>query len=137
MSHLRDAWAGVMKEVNKISKRVGGFLHSSRPVTFEDGSLLVEVQFEFHAKTMSDPANAEVLRNAIHAALGISPQLTFVERGGAPAAVQPEAVAEPAPEPDISDIADAAPIEDTEHDPVELVKRGLGGEIVEERENDG
>ena len=99
--------------------------------------MLVEVQFEFHAKTMSDPANADVLRNAIHAALGISPQLTFVERGGAPAAAQPETVVEPAPEPDLSDIAEAAPIEDTEHDPVELVKRGLGGEIVEERENDG
>jgi len=136
LSHLRDAWAGVMKEVNKVSKRVGGYLHSSRPVTFENGSLLVEVQFEFHAKTMSEQANADVLRNAIHAALGISPQLTFVERGGAAAPAQPEAVAEPAPEPDIGEIADAAPIEATEHDPVELVKRGLGAEIVEEKEAD-
>ena len=138
LSHLRDAWGGVIKEVNKISKRVGGFLHSSRPVSFEDGSLLVEVQFEFHAKTMSDPANSEVLRNAIHAALGVSPQLRFVERGGAAAPIEPEraeAVA-PEPEPDISEIVDAAPIESTDQDPVELVKRGLGAEIVEERETD-
>ena len=138
LSHLRDAWSGVMKEVNKISKRVGGFLHSSRPVSFDDGSLLVEVQFEFHAKTMSDPANADVLRNAIHAALGVSPQLRFVERGGAAAPIEaeaPEATA-PEPEPHISEIADAAPIEATDQDPVELVKRGLGAEIVEERETD-
>ena len=126
-----------MKEVNKISKRVGGFLHSSRPVSFEDGSLLVEVQFEFHAKTMSDPANADVLRNAIHAALGVAPQLRFVERGGDAAPIEPDTPATaPEPEPDISDIADAAPIEATDQDPVELVKRGLGAEIVEERETD-
>ena len=126
-----------MKEVNKISKRVGGFLHSSRPVSFEDGSLLVEVQFEFHAKTMSDPANADVLRNAIHAALGVAPQLRFVERGGDAAPIEPDTPGTaPEPEPDISDITDAAPIEATDQDPVELVKRGLGAEIVEERETD-
>ena len=135
LSHLRDAWSGVMKEVNKVSKRVGGFLHSSRPVSFEDDLLLVEVQFEFHAKTMADPDNAEKLRSAIHAALGISPKLTFVERGGT-APSEPEVAPEPEPEPDISEIADAAPLASTDHDPVELVKRGLGAEIVEERERD-
>jgi DNA polymerase-3 subunit gamma/tau len=135
LSHLRDAWPGVMKEVNKVSKRVGGFLHSSRPLTFEDGTLLVEVQFEFHAKTMSDVANADILRNAIHAALGIAPQLAFAERGSA-VPVETESAEEPEPEPNIAEIADAAPIEATEHDPVELVKRGLGAEIVEEREAD-
>ncbi len=65
---------------------------------------------------------------ALHAALGVRPQLRFVERGK-------DAVAEEAPAPaeSMSEFEDAQPIEGGEHDPFELVKKGLGAEVVEER----
>ena len=127
--HVRDAWAATLKETNKTSKRIGAFLHSSRPVSMDGELLLVEVQSDFHAQAMTEQRNKEVLADAIHAALGIRPQLRFVERGKDSA---PEDAAAPATE-SMSDLEDAQPIEGGEHDPFELVKKGLGAEVVEER----
>ena len=130
-SHVKDAWSAALKETNKVSKRIGAFLHSSRPVSLEGDELLVEVQSDFHAHAMSDMKNKEVLAGAVHAVLGIKPQLRFVERGkdAEPARVQEQ----PAPADAIADYAEAESIEGSEHDPLELVKKGLGAEVVEER----
>ena len=130
--HVKDAWSAVMKETNQASKRIGAFLHSSRPVSLTGDELLIEVQSGFHAQAMADAKNREVLAGAIHAALGIKPVLRFAERGqdAAPVPATPEA--DPASE-NIGDFEDAQPIEGGEHDPLELVKKGLGAEVVEER----
>ena len=127
--HVRDAWPATLKETNKTSKRIGAFLHSSRPVSMDGELLLVEVQSDFHAQAMTEQRNKEVLADAIHAALGIRPQLRFVERGKD---AVPEDAATP-PTESMSDFEDAQPIEGGEHDPFELVKKGLGAEVVEER----
>ena len=127
--HVRDAWAATLKETNKTSKRIGAFLHSSRPVSMDGELLTVEVQSDFHAQAMNELRNKEVLAEALHAALGVRPQLRFVERGK-------DAVAEEATPHAVDSIAefeDAQPIEGGEHDPFELVKKGLGAEVVEER----
>ena len=127
--HVRDAWPATLKETNKSSKRIGAYLHSSRPVSMEGELLLVEVQSDFHAQAMTEQRNKEVLADAIHAALGIRPQLRFVQRGKD---AEPEDAAAPATE-SMSEFEDAQPIEGGEHDPFELVKKGLGAEVVEER----
>jgi hypothetical protein len=92
--------------------------------------LVVEVQSDFHAQAMSELRNKEVLADAVHAALGVKPQLRFVERGkeAAPFEGPPPTESE-----NIADFVDAEPIEGGEHDPFELVKKGLGAEVVEER----
>ncbi|MDP9067776.1 MAG: DNA polymerase III subunit gamma/tau [Actinomycetota bacterium] len=129
--HVRDAWGAVMKESNKVSKRIGAYLHSSRPFSMEGDDLVVEVQSGFHAQAMSEQKNKEVLASAVYAALGIRPQLRFVERGKDPAVAPADPAADGSDE--IEDYADAQPIEGGEHDPLELVKKGLGAEVVEER----
>ena len=127
--HVRDAWPATLKETNKASKRIGAFLHSSRPVSMEGELLVVEVQSDFHAQAMTEQRNKEVLGDALHAALGIRPQLRFVERGKDAVVDDPT----PAGSESIADFEDAQPIEGGEHDPFELVKKGLGAEVVEER----
>jgi DNA polymerase-3 subunit gamma/tau len=124
-AHFKDAWPTVVKEVNKRSKRVGAFLNPSRPVRFEGSTLIVEVQSEFHAQAMSQEANKELLSTAVHSALGAQPPLDFIEKDKAPAAavVVEESVEDLPPEGESIE----------EADPVELVRKDLGAEIVEER----
>jgi DNA polymerase III subunit gamma/tau len=123
-THFKDAWPTVIKEVNKRSKRVGAFLNPSRPVRFEGQTLVVEVQSDFHAQAMSEKANKELLATAVHSALGAGPPLSFVEKDKAPpvAAVE-ESVEDLPPEGEAVE----------EADPVELVRKDLGAEVVEER----
>jgi hypothetical protein len=89
-----------------------------------DGELLrVELQSEFHVGEMHKEANRAMLSAALFATLGVRPRIEF-EPQGAPGtrAERDEGTA---------DYSDSKPAE--EHDPVELVRKGLGAEIVEER----
>ena len=131
--HVKDAWPAVMKETNQASKRIGAYLHSSRPTALTGDELMIEVQSGFHAQAMSDAKNREVLAGAIHAALGIKPVLRFVERGQEATPVAATTPGADAAAEHIEDFEDAEPIEGGEHDPLELVKKGLGAEVVEER----
>jgi DNA polymerase-3 subunit gamma/tau len=124
LGHIKDAWAAILREVNKRSKKVWGLLNPSHPLQLEDGVLVVEVQSEFHESTMGLERNRDLLAEAVHAALGIRPDLRFAaRRAAAPPPVADDAV----------DLADAAPVSER-HDPIELVKKGFSAEVVEERE---
>ncbi len=120
-----------MAETNKVSRRIGALLNPSRPVSMEGEDLVVEVQSDFHAKEMTAERNRQVLSEALYAALGIRPRLRFVERGRDP--VPAETVPSPPVTDSMADFEEAESIEGGEHDPLELVKKGLGAEVVEER----
>lgn len=122
--HIKDAWPATMKEVNRRSKRVWGLLTPSRPLRLDGDALVVEVQSPFHESSMNEPANRQILADALHAALGIAPTLVFAARGA-----DKEAPTESLDE--VIDHRDAKPI-DAADDPVELVKKGLSAEVVEE-----
>jgi DNA polymerase III subunit gamma/tau len=124
LNHVKDAWGAILKEVKGRSKKVWGLLSPSRPLQLEDDVLVVEVQSDFHVSTMGIDRNRELLADSVHAALGIKPGLAFSAR--------PPAGAAP-PQEDAVDLAEAVPVADA-HDPVELVKKGFGAEVVEERE---
>jgi hypothetical protein len=119
--HVKDAWPATLREVGKRSKRVGAFLNPSRPVRFEGDQLVVQVQSDFHVGEMSEPRNRDMLIDALHASLGIRPKLAFATQGGD---------AQHSSEGDPEDLADAR---QDDRDPVEIVKEGLGAEVVEER----
>jgi DNA polymerase III subunit gamma/tau len=116
--HIKEAWPATLREVAKRSKRVAAFLHSSRPREYEGENLIVDVQSEFHAGEMAHERNRVLLADALHSVLGVSPRLKFAAAGRPVAAT-----ADDAGEPD--DVSDHP-------DPVELVKKGLSAEIVEE-----
>jgi DNA polymerase-3 subunit gamma/tau len=125
LNHIKDAWQPILKEVSRRSKRVWGLLTPSQPAVYEDGVLTVEVQSEFHQSTMAMERNRDTLSDAVHAALGIRPALSFEVRSqGASSRQTAESV-------DL--VADARPIEERE-DPIELVKKGFRAEVVEESE---
>ncbi|MDQ3963349.1 MAG: DNA polymerase III subunit gamma/tau [Actinomycetota bacterium] len=123
LGDVKEAWAVTLAELGKVSKRVAALLSPSRPVAFDGTTLTVEVQSNFHRDEMADATSTQMLSDAMHAALGIRPQLRFATRG---AEIEPD---EPAP--DISDLADARTVEAA--DAIELVKKGLSAEVVEER----
>jgi hypothetical protein len=114
-----------LQELRKSSMRVWGLLNPSRPLSFNNAKLEIEVQSAYHSEEMSTAANTALVADALHAALGVRPVVVFVARG---AAAPPPAKDDL---PDIDDaVADATPVES---DPIELIRKGLGGEVVEEK----
>ena len=123
--HIKDAWPQTLREVSKASKRVHALLNPSRPLTYDDGALVAEVQSDFHAEEMTGDRNRTMLIDALHASLGIKPQVSFVAVGSkqAPPVSEDE-------DSSVVDISDTTPAE-ADHDPIELLKKGLGAEVVE------
>ena len=128
-AHIRDSWPVTLQEVGKKSRRIQGFLNPSRPKRLEDGILVIEVQAAFHADEMAKDDNRSVLADAIHAALGVRPALRFSARG----TEEGDAGGSDDHEKEAVSIDETTPATDADQDAVELVKKGLGAEIVEER----
>ena len=73
---------------------------------------------------MNDERNCEIVAAGLYAALGVRPRLSFQ-------AIQKEPVISlDAPQP--SDLGDLASAQGPGEDPIELVKKGLHAEVVEE-----
>jgi DNA polymerase-3 subunit gamma/tau len=140
---IKESWQATLREVNRRSKRVWGLLSPSRPAALEDSVLMVEVQSEWHRDEMGragrqdKTSNAGILSEALFSALGIRPDLKFQAR----TSVQDDAHETPAKQrsavaqraaPDSEEVPDIH--ETTEmDDPVDLIKKGFGAEVVEER----
>ena len=128
LGDIKESWAVALDEVKKISRRVAAMLSPSRPLSFDGGKLEVEVQSAFHADEMSEATNKAKLAEALYAALGVRPDLSFSARGVG-------STPEPAKDdlPDIGEaVAESTVVQD---DPIELVRKGLGAEVVEEKTN--
>jgi DNA polymerase-3 subunit gamma/tau len=118
LGHVKEAWAATLREVGKRSKRVAAYLHASRPVEYDGNVLVVDVQSDFHAGAMSEARNRELVIEALQSSLGIRPQVAFGTQDNRPAAAE-------AADGDHEIVAEGP-------DPIELVKKGFGAEIVEE-----
>jgi DNA polymerase-3 subunit gamma/tau len=124
LGDIKESWAVTLQELRKSSMRVWGLLNPSRPLSFDGGNLEVEVQSAYHSEEMSTASNTAMVADALHAALGVRPQVVFVARGATHVEPEKDDL------PDISVAADATAVQD---DPIELVRKGLGAEIVEEK----
>ncbi|MDQ3783540.1 MAG: DNA polymerase III subunit gamma/tau [Actinomycetota bacterium] len=124
LAEMKETWHATLQEVKKRSKRVWGMLNPSRPISFEDGELTVEVQSPFHEASMNDERNRAIVSAGLHAALGVRPALVFQAlRKESAVAVETHGA---------SNFGDAAPASGAGEDPIELVKKGLHAEVVEE-----
>jgi DNA polymerase-3 subunit gamma/tau len=141
LAHIKDAWPATLQELGKRSKRIQAFLNPSRPLRYDGEVLVVEVQSPFHETTMSEDRHRDTLADALFASLGVRPSLTFAARGSEVSAGVEDTASESAgtsPKPAASEVAEiadyetAVPVEQS-HDPIELIKKGLGAEVVEER----
>jgi DNA polymerase III subunit gamma/tau len=149
LGHVRGAWDATMVEVNRRSKRVGAFLNPSRPLELDGDRLVVEVQSKFHAKEMAGEKNRDLFADALHAALGIRPHVAFSARGEA-ASDEPQIEATAASAGHTTEAGPQGkparasnnegtdnfvgePLSDVDEDPIELVKKGLAAQVVEEK----
>lgn len=139
---IKDAWSAVMADMGHRSKRIQALCNPSRPVRLDGQTLVVEVQSKFHEGEMTTERNRSVLSDAINATLGVRMPLAFLTRGASSAAdssgdaVQksvPASSPAPAAQDEPEFFEDTKPMSESDHDPVELLKRGLGAEVVEER----
>jgi hypothetical protein len=124
LGDIKEAWAATLGELKKSSVRVAAMLNPSRPLAYSDGTLEVGVQSQYHADEMSVTTNMTLLADALHAALGVRPELLFTAQGATGKAQVKDV------EETVDAAADATPIQD---DPVELVRKGFGAEVVEEK----
>ena len=134
--HVKDSWPATLREVGRQSKRVAALLNPSRPVSYEGDTLTVEVQSEFHAESLAADRNRSMLADALLAALGIKPTVVFTPQGASGPPQPPQDAGSPQATTaarDEDDYSETEPAGDGEHDPVELVRKGFGAEIVEER----
>lgn len=142
---IKESWPATLREVNRRSKRVWGLLSPSRPASLEAEVLMVEVQSEWHrdemgrAATASKTSNKQILAEALFAALGVRPELRFQARGSVQDEVSGETHGEPAAssprrgsDADVAEVSDIGETTEME-DPVDLLKKGLGAEVVEEQ----
>lgn len=145
---IKDAWAAVMADMGHRSKRIQALCNPSRPLRLEGETLVVEVQSKFHEGEMAADRNRSILSDAIFATLGVRLPLAFAARGASAAAdapapagfpsptgaaADPVAAAAPSIAPEEESFEDSKPLSGSDHDPIELLKQGLGAEIVEER----
>jgi DNA polymerase III subunit gamma/tau len=143
-AQIKDAWQATMHQVGAGSKRIQALLNPSRPLSLEGDHLVVEVQSTFHETTMSEASNRQILIDALYDVLGVRPSVGFVARGsGAPMARQAGGASTPVQTPPVArpedraademiDIEQTQPLADSQHDPVELLKKGLSAEVIEE-----
>lgn len=124
LAEMKETWHATLQEVKKRSKRVWGMLNPSRPISFDDGELVVEVQSPFHETSMNDERNRDIVAAGLYAALGVRPRLVFQ-------ALRKEPVVS-LKSPPTADYGDVGPASGAGEDPIELVKKGLHAEVVEE-----
>jgi DNA polymerase-3 subunit gamma/tau len=129
LSHIRDAWSKTLAEVKSRTRRVGAYLEGSRPIAFEDETLTVATAADFHAEAMKDEACTATLSDGLYAALGIRTKFKFVAQSKLGDEHSPSTGQATPEEVSVDDIATDAEVQD----PVELVKQGLGAEVVEEK----
>lgn len=141
---IKDAWQATMHQVGAGSKRIQALLNPSRPLSLEGDHLVVEVQSTFHETTMSEASNRQILIDALYDVLGVRPSVGFVARGSGSPTVRPTGGSSvPAQTPPVTqpedrvademvDIEQTQPLADSQHDPVELLKKGLSAEVIEE-----
>ena len=125
LGEIKSSWQATLQEVKQRSKRVWGMLNPSRPVALNDGAVVVEVQSPWHQAEMGEERNRSIVAESLYAALGIRPSLEFtvLRKDGGPAPEPSESAAEYSEAPNTPVPAD---------DPIELVKKGLHAEVVEE-----
>ncbi|MFP5298098.1 MAG: hypothetical protein ACLGHL_03825, partial [Actinomycetota bacterium] len=138
LAQIKDSWQATLAEVGRASKRIQALLNPSRPLSYDDDHLVVEVQSSFHETTMSEEPNQQILGTALFNTLGIRPSIGFIARGSQASPGSQPAVSS-VPTAPVQDVVEETAIEETEiaqgsaHDPVELIKEGLGAEVIEER----
>ncbi len=118
LDKVRRDWPLVLEEVKKVRKSLHALLSEGRPRSLEDGRLQLECRYDFHARSLADANNANVVAEAVRSVMGVS--LTIVTTVG-DLPVEPEASAEAPP----------APASD---DPVDVLSSAFGAEVIEETE---
>jgi DNA polymerase-3 subunit gamma/tau len=116
LEKVRRDWPLVLAEVRKVRRTLYALLADGRPRSLEGGRLHLECRYDYHARQLTEPANANVIGEAIRSIFGVSLSIaTSVQERPAEESAREEA---PADEPPA--------------DPVDVLSSALGAEVIEE-----
>jgi DNA polymerase-3 subunit gamma/tau len=115
LEKVKRDWPVVLDEVRKVRKSLHALLAEGRPRALAEGTLQLECRYDYHARQLAEPRNSAVIAEAIHTVLGVTLRLQTLV-GATP--VEPE----------------APPAEDepASSDPLDVLSRRLGAEVIEE-----
>ncbi len=131
---VRRSWPVVLEEVRKLSQRVHALVGETRPLDISGDKLSLEARYAFHAEQIVVAKNAQVIAQAFAEVFGVTPRITATPAPDPKEFVAPKKAAAPAMEMEEPPppAAAEAPATDTNLDPIEALKQGLGAEIIDE-----
>ncbi len=112
---VRRDWPLVLEEVKKVRKSLHALLADGRPRALDGGRLQLECRYDYHARQLTEPNNANAIGEAIRSILGVS--LSIVTTVQEP--LEEETVEQP-------------PSDEPPADPVDVLSSALGAEVIEE-----
>jgi DNA polymerase III subunit gamma/tau len=114
---LEERWTHFLERVKTRKRTTHALVKEGWPIRIEKGQLVVGFERKFHAEAIAAPSHLEHLNPALEEAFGeklrLRPEISPGERPGRTGDVVPASA-------------------DAEESPVDLVKRGLSAEVVEE-----
>jgi DNA polymerase III subunit gamma/tau len=132
---LRRIWPDLLDAVNGRSKTANALLRNAEPSAVDAKTVTVSFTTSQLAKMFTD--KSEFLREALREVIGLDVQVRAVVGGPSPAF--PDELAEPDPEPERPDEVDVtdpvvapAPSVGEHDDPLKLLQRDLGAQVVGE-----
>jgi DNA polymerase-3 subunit gamma/tau len=112
---VRRSWPVVLEEVRQKSRKLHALLGDAGVQSFDGRVITVEVRFAIHGDMVTEAKNAAIVAGAVQSVFGISPVVRAVVSARAEEA---------------SETFDA--IDDTNADPLDVLKSGFGEDLVEE-----
>ncbi len=146
---MRKVWAEVLAAVQKRRRTTQILLESATVSRVDGGALVLSMPSAGMARRVVEPANADLLKAALHEVLGVDWAIrceaadAAVPAPATRAPATPVPSAETPPPPDDDDIpddygdepaADAAPLRDPEEVAIELITTRLGAKRLETNE---
>lgn len=70
ISAVQEKWREIMAQVSKINSSVGALLKSSKPISVEGNTILLEVSYKFHKERLESSANLKIVEKVLDEAFG-------------------------------------------------------------------
>jgi DNA polymerase-3 subunit gamma/tau len=112
---VRRDWPLVLEEVKKVRKSLHALLADGRPRSLEAGRLQLECRYDYHARQLTEPNNANAIGEAIRSILGVSLSIVTTVQ-----------------DVPVEQAADETPADQPPADPVDVLSSALGAEVIEE-----
>lgn len=67
---LESRWSELLEKLKPLNHSIVGVLRSCRPLSLENGTLIIEAAYKFHAERLSDPKVRDIIGSVVKELLG-------------------------------------------------------------------